>query len=666
MGCQPCQPLPPELGGVESGVLVDAHPVISRECCRSRDAEEEHGEVGWNFVESESTCQDTTRESDTKDFASQSSTRASRRSMLEFADGNDGTLDEGDEDACGPMHSLPTASAAVESVSAPTSLTTSTSTLARARHNSVLYWQSRAQPARQSILTDYFADFFNPSAFSRQASAISAISAPCEASEPLPFVRRKINKKTRTELQLIGTMERMPSQRLQLIIENYGDINDTYSVSDKILGEGSFGAVLEASMKATGAMRATKRLCKAQMKQRFGVLKKEIEITKMTDHPNIVKLYEIFEDVTHIHLVMELCACGSLEARIKSSGPFAEVGPDNCQKLMAQLLKTVFYLHNCGICHRDLKPDNFLVACTRKKSTCIRVTDFGLSCTFRPGQVLTACVGTPCYMAPEILDRRYNQAADLWSCGVIMYQLLCGYRPFSADTDQALKKLVKTGRVKFPAADWVDVSSQAAELILQFLQVDPSVRLNTQNALKHAWIQVDMERIGDITLKASLVQELRIFRSLNKFKRAAYHVIASMLNEEQIAYPREVFMMLDKDGDGFVNVSELWIEMKRSYPQIFQEVMHIFQDGDWGVVDYGYTEFVAATFDRALCDRKLVWAAFNVFDHDGGGTISKDEIANGNVLGLLKGDDLATIVADFDQDGDGEIDFDEFREMLQI
>merc|ERR1712125_38621 len=114
----------------------------------------------------------------------------------------------------------------------------------------------------------------------------------------------------------------------------------------------------------------------------------------------------------------------------------------------------------------------------------------------------------------------------------IMYQLLCGYRPFAAENDEALKKAVKACRVKFPAADWVDVSSEAAEMILQLLQADASARLTAQTAMVHPWMKVHEVKAAEIALQASLVENLRIFRSLNKFKRAAFHVIASMLNEE--------------------------------------------------------------------------------------------------------------------------------------
>merc|ERR1712190_118666 len=168
----------------------------------------------------------------------------------------------------------------------------------------------------------------------------------------------------------------------------------------KKLGEGSYGTVCKARNKSTSAIRAVKTISKAQMKniERF---KQEIAIMKMMDHPNIIKLYETFEDHRNIYLVMELSAGGELFDRIIESGHFTEV---QAAILMQQIVRAIYYMHENHVCHRDLKPENFLF--TTKEAidkNLLKIIDFGLSCKFPAGQVLTTKAGTPYYVAPQVL-----------------------------------------------------------------------------------------------------------------------------------------------------------------------------------------------------------------------------------------------------------------------
>jgi len=130
---------------------------------------------------------------------------------------------------------------------------------------------------------------------------------------------------------------------------------------------------------------------------------------------------------------------------------------------MLQILRAVFYLHNNHICHRDLKAANCLLAtCAPIGTTGLKVSDFGLSCRVERGQVLTQQVGTPSHMAPEVLAHKYSFPCDLWSCGVISYELLCGFTPFSGETRQDLRRHITKGSVNFGLAEWLDVSQPAA------------------------------------------------------------------------------------------------------------------------------------------------------------------------------------------------------------
>eukprot|EP00435_Cladocopium_sp_Y103_P021850 s2466_g5.t1 len=176
------------------------------------------------------------------------------------------------------------------------------------------------------------------------------------------------------------------------------------------LGKGSFGVVKRAYVSSTKAQRAVKFIAIERMREKLNVLKAEIEIMKAVDHPNIIMLYEIFEDQKYLCLVMELCTGGTLLSRLKYHVHFPEALTAIC---MNQILRAVFYLHRNWIVHRDLKAENILVSSTETvEKTLLKVSDFGLSTTFRPKQLLTEKVGTLTHMSPEVLDRRRPFLSD--------------------------------------------------------------------------------------------------------------------------------------------------------------------------------------------------------------------------------------------------------------
>merc|ERR1712032_163536 len=144
--------------------------------------------------------------------------------------------------------------------------------------------------------------------------------------------------------------------------------------------------------------------------------KQEIAIMKMMDHPNIIKLYENYEDHRNIYLVMELCSGGELFDRIIDAGHFNEV---QAATVMKQIIQAIFYMHENHVCRRDLKPENFLFSNKDPiDKSLLKIIDFGLSCKYSDGQVLTTKAGTPYYVAPQVLAGKYDQASDMWSCGV--------------------------------------------------------------------------------------------------------------------------------------------------------------------------------------------------------------------------------------------------------
>mmetsp|Transcript_46279 Transcript_46279/g.145177 ORF Transcript_46279/g.145177 Transcript_46279/m.145177 type:complete len:514 (-) Transcript_46279:64-1605(-) len=454
----------------------------------------------------------------------------------------------------------------------------------------------------------------------------------------------------------------------QFIIDNPGKISEFYNLDKKKLGEGSYGSVCKATNKSTNAVRAVKSISKSQVKnlERF---KQEINIMKIMDHPNIIKLYETFEDAKNIYLVMELCSGGELFDRIIAAGHFTEV---QAATIMQQIVRAIFYMHENHICHRDLKPENFLfVSKDPIEKNTLKIIDFGLSCHFNAESVLTTKAGTPYYVAPQVLAGKYDQLSDLWSCGVIMFVMLCGYPPFYGETDGDVLAKVRLGNFSFNAADWKNVTEDAKNLIRCLLKMNPRDRYTAEQALNHVWIKNKAPKAPNVSLQSGFVDNLRGFRSQNKLKKAALHIIAGQLNEEQIKGLRDIFMNLDNNGDGLLTSSEMKEGLQKAglseIPPDLQTIMEDIDADGSGNIDY--TEFLAATLDkRTYLKEDVCWSAFRVFDRNGDGKISKEELRT-----VLEGDDVSealgaqkveALMKEVDGNGDGLIDFQEFMVMM--
>lgn len=457
--------------------------------------------------------------------------------------------------------------------------------------------------------------------------------------------------------------------KAQFILDKPGKIQDVYNMDKKKLGEGSYGSVCKGVHKATEVVRAIKTIAKGKMKnvERF---KKEIAIMKIMDHPNIIKLFETFEDHHNIYLAMELCSGGELFERIISSGHFNE---KEAAIVMQQILRAIFYLHEQHICHRDLKPENFLFQSKDPiEGNVLKLIDFGLSAKFKDGETMSTRAGTPYYVAPQVLAGRYNHQCDLWSAGVIMYILLCGSPPFYGQNDQEVLAMVKKGELIFNSRDWKGVSKDAKELVRMLVKMDPKERLSAEKSLNHSWIKNCAPKASDLALPDNFVAKLRRFRCRNKFAKAALHVIASQLNEIQIKSLREIFLSMDHNGDGLLTLAELRDGLAQAglteIPADLQEIMSGIDADGSGVIDY--TEFLAATIEkRQYIQEDVCWTAFRVFDMNGDGKITPNELRmvmnNGSVNDMVDVQATTEVLREVDKNGDGIIDFQEFMGMMR-
>ncbi|XP_012087016.1 calcium-dependent protein kinase 10 isoform X2 [Jatropha curcas] len=272
------------------------------------------------------------------------------------------------------------------------------------------------------------------------------------------------------------------SKLTQTIIDatEISNLKDRYVLGEQ-LGWGRFGVIRACSDKVTGEVLACKSIAKDRLVTLDDVrsVKLEIEImTRLCGHPNVVNLQAVYEEDNYVHLLMELCAGGELFHRLEKHGRFSEY---DARLTFRHLMQVVRYCHENGIVHRDLKPENILLA-TKSSSSPIKLADFGLATYIKP-------VGSPFYIAPEVLAGGYNQTADVWSAGVILYILLSGMPPFWGKTKSRIFDAVRAADLRFPHDPWNQISASAKDLIMGMLCVDPSKRLSAAQVLAHSWMQ---------------------------------------------------------------------------------------------------------------------------------------------------------------------------------
>jgi len=260
-------------------------------------------------------------------------------------------------------------------------------------------------------------------------------------------------------------------------------LTDEYEVLE-LIGTGHFAKVRKGRHKRSGELVAVKIITKPAP-HKMKMLKAEVDIMTKLNHPNVVRLHKVVDTETKLYLVMELLTGGELFDRIVAKGHYTE---GDAQTLTRTIVKTMHYLHSQGVAHRDLKPENILLA-TPAEDAAIKITDFGLSRLIDEATLMTTACGTPGYVAPEVITHEaYSTQIDMWSVGVIVYILLCGFPPFYGENDAQMFRKIRTANYKFLSPYWDNISADAKDFVAKLLMVDPNRRMTAQEALKHKWI----------------------------------------------------------------------------------------------------------------------------------------------------------------------------------
>ena len=433
------------------------------------------------------------------------------------------------------------------------------------------------------------------------------------------------------------------------------------------LGVGSYGRVVAAVHRGSRERRAIKIINKLAIKSEEVRQKimTEVEIQRKLDHPNIVKVYEFYEDDFNLYLVMELCTGGELLDSIARIGCLSE---SQTAIYMKQILSAVYYLHSLRIVHRDLKLENMLIE--KINTSHIKIADFGIATELQPEKKLSKFIGTISYIAPEVIVGKYTEKCDLWGCGVIMYILLSGTLPFSGPSKKLTMSLISKGKYSTSGNRWAHVSEGAKDLLKQLLVVNPKLRISAEAAYNDPW--VTSSRLPNIrdSLIETTANNITSFRETHKLQRAVIRFIASqLLNQGEKNELTSIFKSLDASGDGKITEQELVVYCNKIFgesltaEEIHNIMLRIDTDNS-GYIDY--SEFLAAAMDKKkLLSSERLDAAFQAFDRDSNGKITAQELKY-----LLESEIKLDITAydrliqQVDRNGDGVIDVKEFKEMM--
>mmetsp|Transcript_24367 Transcript_24367/g.67754 ORF Transcript_24367/g.67754 Transcript_24367/m.67754 type:complete len:775 (-) Transcript_24367:180-2504(-) len=503
------------------------------------------------------------------------------------------------------------------------------------------------------------------------------------------------------------------------------NLSASYEVMNEV-GGGASGTVALCVHRLTGQSRAVKTVPKGDPSehQEVGALAREFEVLKTLDHPHIVRVYEVLEDEYAVHIAMELVFGGTLKDAMQSrlasksrshllnsfgggdaspaegvlqgaSPKGGTLSPDDelwVADVTRQLLDAVNYAHSRGVVHKDLKPQNVLLAAgaAAGASAFVVVCDFGIAELAEQGSNAQGkrfhnFGGTPHYIAPEVWQNDFNEKADLWSVGVILYEMLSGGRlPFTAKTSFALYRLIASNDTQ---PDFSVIENEAGrELCCGLLQKSEALRIDAGDAATqcNTWFRALEQSQGVVENAGSFCSLPREITTMvgemgrrSHLDHCVMACVASQLSATSLNHINAAFARYDTDRSGVLGRQEMTqvfadIGISGSQADVVLNAL----DGD-GNGEIDYSEFLAGCLDmrreQVVQQLKMV---FMIFDHDHSGYLSREELemwlapkmdgaADSDAQKLMPdGATLDEVMGELDTSGDGKISYEEFRAYL--
>ena len=450
-------------------------------------------------------------------------------------------------------------------------------------------------------------------------------------------------------------------------------LEDNYKLLSKI-GKGAFGKVFKVQNKKTNKILALKIIKKSEREEENEELLNEIEIMIKLEHPNIIKIYDYYLNKNNYYIIMEYVSGGELYDYINKEKKFSE---RKTKIIMSQLLHALNYLHSNNIVHRDIKPENILIE--KSKLNCpfenelginLKLIDFGTCHFLHKNDYLTLKVGSPYYIAPEVLKKKYNNKCDIWSAGIIMHILLLGYPPFNGTSQQELLKIIKKGKIDKDTPEWRKISHNAQELLSNMLEKKYEKRYSASQCLNHPFIteveNYPRRRIGNLMM-SNVLKRIYNFNVKEKFQQAVIaYIVHYLLNNDDIRELENAFMKLDYNRDGKLTYEEI----KNGYLKYFgdvndeklKEIINQIDNNYDGFISY--EEFIRCSIEyKTLINDNNLKLAFEQFDNDNDGKLSKEEIKN--IMGNPNNQYIESFFKQMDLNENDGISFNKFKDIMR-
>ena len=427
------------------------------------------------------------------------------------------------------------------------------------------------------------------------------------------------------------------------------------------IGDGTQGTVFKCRDKSSETdLRAVKIINK---KGDDTLTEDRIRLLKQLMHPNLITIFDVFEDDENILIVEDYCALGDLASYLKKNS--SKMNRKTVKSIIGQIIEATYYLHQKKIIHRDIKLNNVLVSYDENEII-VKLGDFGTDIENKSESNLHDIIGTPYFMAPEMLSGTVVEQSDVWSIGAMLYTLLCGEPPFSGKHYDLVFKIINND-VTFKEGH----NQEDQAILSKMLTKNPNERIQLTDLLDHDYFKNE-ENEGDASdFGLSVIDKMNKFSMGNSFKKAIFSYIKERkMYEDKTNSFHKLFKQLDTNDDGTVGKEELYAKYGEMFPgtpenewKMIQELIEKFDIDGSGCLDYSEFILLSGQLNKQLSEGKLR-EIFNFFDRSGDGYINADDLEDIFEDQDLSSDKLQQMIDDYDKDGDRQLSFEEFVHIL--
>ena len=408
------------------------------------------------------------------------------------------------------------------------------------------------------------------------------------------------------------------------------DIRQEYRFKNQI-GGGHFGTVRKAyrisDKSKHNKFYAIKSIPMKNLSCNIDDFIKEVDIISTLDHPNIIKFYETYHDDCFFHIVMELCQGKEI---VYQMGNFGFIEEKKVAKIIFKVLLAIVHCHNRGVTHRDLKPENILFDTTEKDAE-IKLIDFGLSRKYDKEQKMHSILGTPYYVAPEVLKGEYDEKCDIWSIGAMTYLMLCGEPPFNGNSNNEIFKKIVKESIKFSSYMWKNISKNGKDFVKMCLNKNSIKRPSAREALQHPWFANVIKKTHNFKkIKKEILLNIKDFNVNFQFQQMVLkYLVNNKLSHEEKQIFTASFYALDFSHNGFIIEQDLKKVFDLFNIDIDEkQISHLFnilpENKNLGL---GFSEFIMAGIDKkTILTEDNLNDAFNYFDINKTGNIEFDSL----------------------------------------